>query len=70
MTDYHDHVRIEKIEKRLADLENGPAEVFGRNFRIGMFILGLAFVTVAGHWGIAMLGYFALKDVIFRRDDG
>jgi hypothetical protein len=61
-----DSKKLAELEERVSDLESRP--VFGRDFRIGMFLLGLAFVAVAGHWGIAILGYFALKDIVFRRD--
>lgn len=54
------------LESRVSDLEERP--VFGRDFRIGMFLLCLAFVAVAGHWIIAVVGYFAMKDAIFRND--
>lgn len=51
---------------RLASRE--PCDVFGRNFRIGMFLLTLGFVAVAGHWILAIAAYIALKDAVFRRD--
>ena len=57
--------RLDKLSDRQDKYEG---EVFGRNFRIGMFLLCLAFVCVAGHWIIAGLGYMFLKDVVFRRD--
>jgi len=58
---------LEELEERVERLEAEDVW-FTRNFRIGCFLLGLAFVTVAGHWGIAILGYFALKDIVFRSD--
>ena len=45
-----------------------PNEMFGRNFRIGMFLLGLAFVVVAGHWFIAAVAYVVMENAIFRND--
>jgi hypothetical protein len=61
-------VEVDELRRRVEDLASRPDEMFGRNFRIGMFLLGLAFVAVAGHWIIAAVGYFALKDAIFRND--
>jgi hypothetical protein len=55
-----------ELADRVSELENRPT--FGRDFRIGMFLLCLAFVAVAGHPIVAVLGYFAMKDVIFRRE--
>ena len=59
---------IDELRTRMDNRPNCKDEMFGRNFRIVMFLFCLAFVAVAGHWFLAAAGYFAMKDVIFSEN--
>ena len=67
-SDYNDlEKELFELRDELDMLRIRDRAVFGRDFRIGMFLLCLAFVCVAGHWIVAAAAWFVMKDAVFAR---